>query len=105
MDIYNCLRCGHEWASRKIDRPERCAKCTAKYWWRARRTIKPKTSLPYGRPTKYPVGRLNIGQTMVLEYGRNVVSMKQSILAHAKRHGKQFRLITTAAGLKVVRVL
>ena len=31
IKIYKCLRCGHEWASRR-DKPLRCARCKTPYW-------------------------------------------------------------------------
>jgi DNA-directed RNA polymerase subunit RPC12/RpoP len=39
LNIYHCLRCGYEWASRKPDQPKNCAspKCRSPYW------NKPKT--------------------------------------------------------------
>ena len=106
MIICNCLRCGHEWASRKVSRPGRCASCGAKYWWRVARIPKlyPPPLRP-GRPTKYPVHLLNVGQQVTLEWPGNIVSMKQSISAYARRHNKQFKLISTIGGLKVSRVL
>jgi DNA-directed RNA polymerase subunit RPC12/RpoP len=29
--IHKCLRCNHEWASKK-EKPIRCAKCKTPYW-------------------------------------------------------------------------
>jgi hypothetical protein len=30
--ICHCLRCGHEWVRRIVDRPKRCPKCISPYW-------------------------------------------------------------------------
>ena len=32
LNIHKCLRCGYEWASRKLGLPQTCAKCRSPYW-------------------------------------------------------------------------
>ncbi len=34
--ILKCLRCGHEWMRRKIDRPKQCPGCHSPYWDKVR---------------------------------------------------------------------
>ena len=108
MQILKCLRCGHEWASRKLSRPERCASCTVAYWWRPARIpkIKPVRDT-LGRPHKYPVNLLNVGQVMTLPHdaGFNPASAKQAITMYARRHGRQFVVSGSVGGLRVQRVL
>lgn len=29
---FTCLRCGHEWAPKKPEKPLRCAYCKSPYW-------------------------------------------------------------------------
>jgi len=36
IQIFNCLRCGHEWAS-KQERPVMCPQCKTPYWDRERK--------------------------------------------------------------------
>jgi len=108
MEIYKCVRCGHEWASRKLSRPDRCAGCTRPNWWRAVRIarIRPDAVRPVGKPCKYAVHLLNIGQQMTFPYeGLNVVSAKNSMLRRAKRLGFVLEFKTSGAGLTVTRVL
>ena len=45
IKVWNCLRCGHEWAS-KMDKPHICPKCKSPYWHT------PKGVLKMGRPRK-----------------------------------------------------
>jgi len=106
MQILNCVRCGYEWASRKITRPDRCAKCTSPSWWEPKRVPKIKPDKQkIGRPTKYMVNVLNVGQIMTIPWGDNILSMKQSIAGYANRHGRSFELKSTTAGLKVKRLI
>lgn len=68
----------------------------------------PKLKLPKkssGRPTKYAVGLLNVGQQMTFEWPSNILSMKQSIEAYARRHGTRYEMKDTHAGLVVRRVI
>jgi len=90
-----------------MSKPDRCARCTAKYWWREKRKLKPKRKLQaVGRPCKYPVHVLNIGESMVLDRENlNVLSMKQSVMAYARRHGKQFELRQALEGYKIKRII
>jgi predicted Zn-ribbon and HTH transcriptional regulator len=32
METNRCLRCGHEWLPRKLDRSLTCPKCRSPYW-------------------------------------------------------------------------
>ena len=107
MKIHRCERCGHEWASRKLTRPDRCAKCVAKYWWRKARVPKPQVpKKKIGKPNKYPIHLLNIGESMTLERdGLNVLSMKQSVGAFARRHGRRFEMRQNVAGYKIKRLI
>jgi hypothetical protein len=106
MQINNCVRCGHTWFQRKLTRPDRCAKCVAKYWWRPKRVPRiPGIKQRIGRPNKYPVHVLNVGQTMTIPDITNVLSFKQSIAGYEKRHGARFELVATPGGYRVRRVL
>ena len=41
----------------------------APYWWRPARTLKPfREPNPVGRPTRYPVHILEVGEHMILEW-------------------------------------
>lgn len=107
MIICKCVRCGHEWATRKATRPTRCGRCSAKYWYRPARVprIKP---VPHsvGRPAKYPVHVLNVGEIMILPIiNDNVPSMRQSISAYGRRKGKRYETLIVVAGLRVKRTL
>lgn len=42
--VYQCKRCGHEWAS-KLDRPHICPKCKTPYWDTPR--LRPTTPIRY----------------------------------------------------------
>jgi predicted Zn-ribbon and HTH transcriptional regulator len=42
--IYKCVRCGYEWAGRKITEPKKCARCASPYW--------DKPVIKYNRPRK-----------------------------------------------------
>lgn len=106
MEKHHCLRCGKDWVSRKIGRPERCGQCGAKYWWRyARPRPVARDKQRVGRPSKYPVGSLNIGQSMTLSVDNNALSIHQSIKAYGLRHGTRYEVASTMAGLVVKRVL
>jgi predicted Zn-ribbon and HTH transcriptional regulator len=37
IKVYNCKRCGHEWAARKPDKPTICPKCKSAYWDKSRK--------------------------------------------------------------------
>lgn len=102
----HCERCGYNWISRHYSRPIRCAKCRAWSWWRPKlpKKIRPEPG-PVGRPRKYYVGHLNVGQQARLEYDKNITSMKQSINAYAIRAGKKFVLTSEPACLLVRRVI
>ena len=39
IKIWNCLRCGHEWASKMV-KPNLCPKCRSPYWETKRGTLK-----------------------------------------------------------------
>ena len=107
MIICKCLRCGHEWASRKLSRPDRCAGCYAKYWWREKRAPRVYTTPgPVGRPHKYPVHLLNIGQTLTVDHTiSNPLSARQAIAAYGRRSGRRFEVGFTPAGMSVKRIL
>jgi len=40
IKILKCKRCGHEWASKRENRPIICPKCKSPYWDRKRREKK-----------------------------------------------------------------
>ena len=109
MDICFCVRCDYKWLPRKLTRPDRCAKCHAKYWWRPARVAitAPESTQPVGRPRRYRVDLLNIGQSMTLPYEDvpNVLSCKQSISAYERHSGRRFKLTTSPAGIKATRTL
>ena len=106
MIICKCLRCGWDWISRRLTRPDRCAHCAASYWWREKRHKKIKPDLgPVGRPHKYPVHLLNIGQHMTVDHTNNTLSARQAIAAYGKRAGRRFTIAASPAGLKVTRTL
>ena len=107
MQICNCVRCGHEWATRKLSRPDRCAKCTRPNWWQAVRVarIKDDAVRSVGRPPKYAVHLLNIGQKMTFPEPVNHLAAKQSITARGKKLGFVFEFRPTVGGLVVRRVL
>jgi len=91
-----------------LSRPDRCAGCHAKYWWRAKRVS--KLSLPpgpVGRPRRYPVDLLNVGQVMTIpiEDVTNVLSFKQCVGAHARKTGKKFEIVRTIGGYRINRTL
>lgn len=49
ITIYQCLRCGREWARYKPGRPVRCQNCKSKLWDRPlseTTTGRPRTRLP-----------------------------------------------------------
>jgi hypothetical protein len=59
-----------------------------------------------GRPIKYAVHLLNIGQSMTLPYeGLNVISAKNAIMRLGKRRGMIFKFGASAGGLLVTRAL
>jgi len=62
---------------------------------------------PVGRPRKYRIDLLNIGQSMTLAYDDvpNVLSCKQSISAYEIRYGRRFTITASAVGMKVQRTL
>lgn len=114
LSIHNCIRCRHEWSSRMIERPRRCAKCGRPNWWKPVRIPKQiERSNPVGRPRMYPVNFLEIGQSMILEWNklpngyldsyRNKV-MNIAIQNYAKRTGKTFRREGRPCGLKITRL-
>ena len=106
MQILNCVRCGYEWASRRVVTPKRCARCQARAYNRPARVRKIRPPVgPAGRPRRYPVNVLNVGQQMRLEMPENVVSCKQSIWAYGVRSGRRFEVRATGGGLIVRRVL
>ena len=107
--VLTCVRCGYIWASRAVTNPLRCAKCHAKYWDRAARIKKVIATPvgPVGRPHKYPVHLLNIGQTLTVPHGSEAqnISAKQSVNAYGIRAGRQFTSRTTPAGIVFTRIL
>lgn len=32
LPSFACLRCGHTWIPRRVDKPRRCPKCKTPYW-------------------------------------------------------------------------
>jgi hypothetical protein len=108
MLIHKCVRCYHEWGSRMLSRPDRCAGCHAKYWWRPKRVAKLKLPPnPVGRPRRYQVDVLNVGQAMTVpaEDIVNVLSFKQCVEAHARKTGKKFVVTRTLTGYRINRTL
>ena len=108
MELLNCKRCGHNWYRRKLRLPDRCAKCNVKHWDRPKRV--PAPFIPaarVGRPNKYRVDILNIGQGITIPYetSAEIPSIKQAIHAYGRRHGKRFAIAGAVEGLKIKRLI
>src|ERR1700734_3344464 len=41
IEGWHCEVCGHDWKSRRPDKPVRCAKCKTPYWDRSREDVMP----------------------------------------------------------------
>lgn len=115
MQIWRCVRCGHGWLGRQLEKPRSCAKCKVIYWDRPARIPKPqKPPSPIGRPPLYPVQNLKVGESMILPWfpalpsGYPDVSknrgMNIAIVAYAKRTNKKFFREGRGPGLLVTRV-
>jgi hypothetical protein len=111
MSINVCLRCAHEWHS-KSTKPTRCAKCKAYNWWRPARTPKERIKRPRGRPTKYDLSNLGIGQSKKFPWfltdrgpdeKKNHV-MHTAIVNYAKRHNFKIKIDISCGGLIVNRI-
>lgn len=106
LTICKCLRCGHDWASRRYARPPRCAGCGAKYWWRkARKKKGTALSAGLGRPRKYRVDVLKVGQKMTLPRDMGgLQSMRCAINAYAQKTKRAFKCVECVEGLRVFRI-
>lgn len=110
LTIHNCVRCSYQWGSRLQRRPDRCPGCKRPNFWRPKRIprLKPLENRGPGKPLKYPVNLLNVGQEMTIPKDtlrKNPYSVRASVVAWAKRHGRTFKLTSSLAGLHVRRVM
>ena len=115
MEMFHCVRCGHNWHNRKIEKPRCCAKCKVRYWDRPARVPKPPSEpKAIGRPALYPVQTLEVGQSLILAWhtlpsgyrdeARNK-GMNVAIQSYAKRTNKRILREGTPRGLRVTRLL
>lgn len=113
MERWKCQRCGHEWWPRTPDKPQRCAKCKVKYWWRAARAPRPPDPPgPIGRPIKYPLRGLEVGESVLLPYAvgadrlpdeQKNHAMVSAVNSYVRRHRWEVVKKPSAAGLRVTR--
>ena len=106
LKIYNCLRCGYEWASRINHRPVQCSKCKAPYWWRLPRVKGiAEQEANEGLRRKYPVGLLQVNEEMSFDLaGLNLVSFKQAVCAFGRRYGRSYGFTVGVSTVRVKRV-
>lgn len=113
MQIHKCVRCGHEWASRAEVRPNRCAKCTARNWWKPPREVNAGVDKKMGRPCRYPIENLEVGQAIMFPWHRLPTGwpdvkqnriMNVCIQNYAHRTGRNYRRQSSPKGLLVTRV-
>ena len=96
MDLLNCKRCGHDWYQRKPGKPRNCAKCKVLYWDRPARIPKSHNNPgPVGRPMKYPIDLLEVGQSIILPWeplpdGSYNQSKMNAIRNYSRKTGKKF---------------
>ena len=111
VKILNCVRCGHSWFARKSTLPRNCARCKILYWYKPARIPKyygePR---PVGRPYKYPVDSLEVGQTKIIPHnflpdGHNVNNrgIYISIGRYSKKTGRKFDFKSMLHDLLVTR--
>ena len=113
MNVWKCLRCGWEWASRLDGRPVYCAGCRCRNWWRPARETNP-IKIPKPRPLKYPqIRALEIGESVIIPWditpgglpdSRVAANLGRAIRHIEKYDGKTFRRFGHGAGLAVVRL-
>ena len=118
INIFVCLHCGWEWASR-LDRPPlKCPKCFTPNWQREKIIRPPRVRVPKGTghfPRKYPIDQIEIGGSIILpwpitEDGRErdsavIHSMQCCVYQEERRFGKKFRMSGHPKGLLVERIL
>lgn len=114
LKILNCMKCGHEWASRLALSPRYCARCGRENWDRPKGEPRPQSIKPKPKGPKYLVADMVVGEVRIFPWRRNPdggldergsLNMGISISASAGRRGwKIFKQGIAGQGLQVTRI-
>ena len=95
VNVYKCLRCGHEWAGRLNREPKVCPGCNSPYW------NKPKVKQS-GPPKKYPAyeignglwfaskGRAKVNQLSVDGPPKRTIRSRPDIVGQTEQNARIF---------------
>lgn len=97
------------------ERPRRCAKCGARYWWLPSRVPHAEREPgELGRPLKYPeIEFMEVGDEIIIPWIRMpdgeldytaVTKPIHAVRRYAKTYGIKFHTYRTGSGLGVVRI-
>ena len=112
MKIWECFKCGHEWASRQAVRPRSCAGCKVLKWWEPRKVPRKPRRTVMGRPPIYPLGTMQVGDTVLIpwyRYGDGKIDARRNdnihraIAKYEQYNGVTFNTHPITTGLKIER--